>query len=58
MQAMRMKLATLLVAVAGTASATQYPLSSPDALTIDPDSIGTSATGTAAGAMSSDGRTS
>jgi cation diffusion facilitator family transporter len=33
-------------------------LSSPDALTIDPDSIGTSATGTAAGAMSSDGRTS
>jgi cation diffusion facilitator family transporter len=33
-------------------------LSSPDALTIDPDSIGTSATGTPAGAMSSDGRTS
>jgi cation diffusion facilitator family transporter len=32
-------------------------LSSPDALTIDPDSIGTSATGTPAGAMSSDGRT-
>ena len=31
MHAMRMKLATLLVAVAGVASATQYPLSSPDA---------------------------
>ena len=33
-------------------------LSSPDALTIEPESIGTSATGTPAGAMSSDGRTS
>ena len=31
MPAMRMKLATLLVAAAGAASATQYPLSSPDA---------------------------